>query len=167
MNNLLIIDTNNANMENIIRYISDNEFHNFVNTERKKYLLGLTPIYQNLNNINSGISIDSFNNVIFHDKKINNYAYRYADIKNYELLEDNTFILRKKDDGTKQYPEKNPTKCNLLTLKITLINDQTFSINLLEPNTFNKAYSQTDKKYLEQVDFGTKIIERLDSLLRN
>ena len=49
--------------------------------EDKNNLVG----YCNICAKEKGISIDNNLNIVFHDKKINNYVYRYCDIKNYEI----------------------------------------------------------------------------------
>ena len=44
----------------------------------------------------SGISVDKDKNIVFHDRKINNYKYNYDEIQDYDLLVDTNIVLRKR-----------------------------------------------------------------------
>jgi len=164
-NNIIIgIDTTQNNLNEIYQLIKNPEYRNNLINEKTKYLYGITPIYQRLNKINSGISIDNNKNVIFHDKKINNYGYKYEDIKNYEILEDQIVVLKKKTDEYSHRLTSVKQSCNTIILRVTLINDQVFSITLLEPTTFNSLYNHTDSIYTKNFNFAKEIIDKLDSL---
>lgn len=164
-NNIIIgIDTTQNDLNELYQLVKDIDYRNNFIRERTKYLCGIVPIFQKLNKINSGISIDNNKNVVFHDKKLNNYVYRYQDIKNYELLEDQIVVLKKKTLESSHSMTSVKQTCNNMTLRVTLVNDQVFSIMLLEPTAFNSQYNHNDSIYIKHYKFAKEIFDKLDSL---
>lgn len=163
-NNIIIeIDVNEVELNNIYNLITNINYRNNIIIEKTKYLCGINPIYQKTNKIKSGISIDANNNIVFHDKKINNYLCNYNDILNYELMEDNTPVLKKKTRNQSQAIGNAKKECYKMSLRITLTNNQVFEISILEPNTFNSSYSHMDKTYIEYYNFAKEIIDKLET----
>lgn len=162
-NVILEIDVNETELNIIYNLITNENYRNNVIQEKIKYLCGIIPIYQRINKIKSGISIDSSNNIVFHDRKINNYLCRYENILDYELMEDNTPVLKKKTRDQSQAMGFSKKECYKMSLRITLTNNQIFEITILEPSTFNSSYSHMDKTYLEYYNFGKEIIEKLET----
>lgn len=164
-NNIIIgIDTNQNNLNELYQLVKNLEYRNNLILDKTKYLCGIIPVYQRVNKINSGISIDNNKNVIFHDKKINNYGYRYQDIKNYEVLEDNIVVLKKKTLESSHSLTSVKQMCTNMSMRVTLINDEVFSIVLLEPTTFNSGYNHNDSVYINNFKFAKEIVDKLDSL---
>jgi len=164
-NNVIIgIDTTQNNLNEVYQLVKNLEYRNNYISEKIKYLCGIIPVYQRLNNINSGISIDNNKNVIFHDKKINNYGYRYQDIKNYEILEDQIVVLKKRTMESSHSLTSVKQTCTSITMRVTLVNDQVFSITLLEPTAFNGQYNHNDSIYINSFKFAKEIVDMLDSL---
>lgn len=166
-NVVLAIDVNEAELTNIYNLATNINYRNNITLEKTKYLCGINPIYQNINKIGSGISIDANNNIVFHDKKINNYLYNYENILNYELMEDNTPVLRKKTLEQSQAMGFSKKECYKMSLRVTLTNNQVFEITILEPAAFNNSYSHTDKTYLEYYNFAKEIIDKLETFNKN
>lgn len=166
-NIVLSLDVNETELTNIYNLVTNINYRNNKILEKTKYLCGINPIYQNINKIGSGISIDSTNNIVFHDKKINNYLYQYDNILNYELMEDNTPVLRKKTLEQSQAMGFSKKECYKISLRVTLNNNQVFEITILEPATFNSAYSHTDKTYIEYYNFGKELIDKLETFNKN
>ena len=161
---VLGLDTSQNNLNVIYGLITDTNYRNSYILEKTKYLCGIVPIYQRLNKINSGISIDKDNNVVFHDKKIYNYAYRYQDILNYELLEDGIVVLKKKTFEQDHAIKSVKQNCVSISLRVTLISNQIFEISILEPTTFSNAYSHMSSTYIETMNFAKEVIDKLDEL---
>ena len=161
---ILGIDVNQNDLNVIYNLITNLEYRNAYINEKIKYLCGIKPIYQRLNSINSGISIDNNKNIVFHNKKINNYLCRYDDILNYELLEDNTPVLKRKTNDENTSMPFSKKECMQIKLRVTMINNQVFEIIILEPSAFNNTYSHTNSIYMKCYNFGKGIIDKLDSL---
>ena len=165
INNVLLgLDINQNTLNIIYSLINNPDYRNNYISEKTKYLCGITPIYQRLNKINSGISIDSNNNIVFHDKKINNYLYKYDDILNYELLEDNTVVLKKRTLEQDHALKSVKQDCSSMKLRVTLKNNGVFEINILEPTTFSSSINHNSSTYSEYYSFSKEIIDKLDSL---
>ena len=161
---ILGIDLNQNDLNVFYNLITNMEYRNTYINEKIKYLCGIIPVYQRLNIINSGISIDNNKNIVFHNKKVNNYLCRYDDILNYELLEDNTPVIKRRtnDDNTSMPFSKK--ECMQIKLRVTMINNQVFEINILEPSTFNNTYNHMNSTYIKNYNFGKEIMDKLDSL---
>ena len=161
---ILGIDLNQNDLNVFYNLITNMEYRNTFINEKIKYLCGIIPVYQRLNIINSGISIDNNKNIVFHNKKVNNYLCRYDDILNYELLEDNTPVIKRRtnDDNTSMPFSKK--ECMQIKLRVTMINNQVFEINILEPSTFNNTYNHMNSTYIKNYNFGKEIMDKLDSL---
>ena len=161
---VISIDINQEELAIIYNLITNIEYRSNYILEKKKYLCGIIPTYQKLNKIGSGISIDNNKVVVFHDRKTNNYIYRYDDILNYEVMEDNTPVIRRKTNDPGHGMGFSKKECMHMTLRVTLINNQVFEINILEPTTFNSTYSHTDSRYMQEFNFIQEIVDKLDSM---
>ena len=165
INDIIIsLDVSQEELDTIYNLITNIDYRNNYIIEKSKYLCGIRPVYQRLNKISSGITIDDNKNVVFHDKKINNYLCKYDDILNYEVLEDNTPVLKRKTNESSHMMTFSKKECMQMTLRVTLNNNQVFEINILEPTTFNNIYSHTDSRYLTEFNFVKEIIDKLDSM---
>ena len=165
INDIIIsLDVSQEELDTIYNLITNIDYRNNYIIEKSKYLCGIRPVYQRLNKISSGITIDDNKNVVFHDKKINNYLCKYDDILNYEVLEDNTPVLKRKTNESSHMMTFSKKECMHMTLRVTFNNNQVFEINILEPTTFNNIYSHTDSRYLTEFNFVKEIIDKLDSM---
>ena len=161
---ILGIDVTQNDLTILYNLIANVEYRNNYINEKKKYLCGIIPSYQKLNKINSGISIDNNKNIVFHNKKINNYLCRYDDILNYELMEDTTPVIKRRTNNENTSMPFTKKECMQITLRVTLVNNQVFEIVILEPSTFNNTYSHTNSIYMKNYSFGKEIMDKLDSL---
>lgn len=134
--------------------------------EKLKYLCGITPVYQNLNALNTGISIDQNNNIVFHDQKINNHLVKYSDLKEYEIVEDNTVVLTGRNNAPKVGVASSKSECFGMNLRITLIDDKVIEIPIIFPNAMKKTYSHYDERYKKCYNFTKSIIDKLNSLMQ-
>ena len=128
------------------------------------YLCGICPVYQKLNKINSGVSIDKYNNVVFHNKKVDNYLCKYSDILNYELLENNVAVLSRRTKESSHSMKFVKKECNKMSLRITLSNNKVINIDILEQNVFGSSYLHTDHNYISNFNFVKEIFDKLDSI---
>ena len=79
-------------------------------------------------------------------------------------MEDNTPIIKRKTNEQSQAMGFSKKECMQMTLRVTLINNQVFEINILEPTAFNSTYSHTDSRYIDEFNFVKEIMDKLDSM---
>lgn len=161
---ILGIDVNQNDLNILYSLLVNIDYRNNYINELKRYLCGINPIYQRLNKINTGISIDANKNIVFHNKKINNYLCKYDDILNYELMEDTTPVMKRKTKDENTSMPFSKKECMQISLRVTMVNKQVFEIIILEPSTFNNTYSHTNSTYMKNYNFGKELMEKLDSL---
>ena len=159
---ILEVDINQTELNIFYNLIFNQEYRKSIINEKTKYLCGIIPIYQRINKIYSGISIDSNNNIVFHDRYLNNYKVNYNELLNYELMEDNTPVLKRKTREQSQAIGNTKKECYKMSIRITLNNNQVFEITILEPSNFNNSYNHMDKTYIECYNFGKEIIDKLE-----
>ena len=162
INNILLeANGNNEKINNFLKIILSEENRSKEIEKETKYLCGIVPIYQKINENNIGISIDCNKNIVFHLNN-NNYKYNISEITNYELLIDRNPIITKN-----QISKKNITgfqnKCNSITLKITLQN-AIIEMPILKLDSLGRNYSINDTKFLKSMNFGKEIINKLEEI---
>lgn len=150
INTLISILTNNQERENIIK-------------QKTKYLCGITPTYQRINAIYSGISIDKNKNIVFHTKE-NNYLYHYLDISHYEILLDKSVILST-NNITKTKISNFQNNCYQISIRIITKDNTIINMPILEPNSFNTKYQRNDTIFQKNLNFAKELIDKLTSLL--
>lgn len=165
-NNILLEITGNDNKIQL--------FLNIVNTpiEREKYiqekisyLCGIIPIYQKINSISSGISIDNEKNIVFHTKDFNK-KYHYTEIKYCDLLLDNQISYSTNPNAAKRITNFQ-NSCYQISIRIETTNQETLIIPILEPNSFNTKYQQQDNLFQLNYDFAKEIIDKIINLNPN
>lgn len=161
---ILGVDLEQNDMNIFYSIISNLEYRNNCIKEKIKYLCGINPIYQRLNELKSGISMDENNNIVFHDKKINNYLCKYDDIVNYEILEDNTPVLKRKTREQSHAMGFTKKECSKMTMRVTLKDETVFEIELLEQKIFSGTYDHNDTNYVNHFNFAKELMDKLDSL---
>ena len=165
INNIILdIDVNKEELNIIYTLMTNIEYRNQVCNNKLKYLCGITPIYQKLNDINSGISIDQNNQIVFHDKKEKNYLCKYEELLQYEIMEDNTPVMKRRVNEQPTTIPFSKKECMLMKLRITLTNNQVFEITILEPSAFNNTYLHTNSTYIKNFNFAKEIMDKLDSM---
>lgn len=164
LNNIIIeINGNDNKINNFINLITNTEIRNKIIEEKTNYLCNITPIYQLINNINTGISIDKNNNIVFHSKN-NNYKTTPNELINYEILIDNNSIISKNQE-TKTSINTFQNSCYSITLRITT-NSNTFTIPILEQNSLGTKYNTHDSIYINNLDFAKEIINKLNEICK-
>lgn len=164
LNNIILeINGNTENITNFINILSNEQYRNKKINEKTSYLCGITPIYQLINSINSGISIDKNNNIVFHSNTFN-YKYTPQEIINYELLLDNTYITGKNNNQKNNITSMQNT-CYTISLRITTPNT-TFIIPILEQNSMGTKYTRQDYIFQKSMNFAKEIINKLNELDR-
>jgi len=164
LNNILLeINGSNDKINILINILTNIEERNKIILERTKYLCGITPIYQKINLINSGISIDKENNIIIHTKD-NNYKYHISQITNYEILLDNQ-IYYSKESSSKTYIATSKSSCLTMSINLTIDNN-IIKMPILETNSFGTKYESTGTTYQTNLNFAKTIIEKIESYLQ-
>jgi hypothetical protein len=162
LNNIILeINGNDTTINNLISILTSTPYRENIIKEKVQYLCGIIPIYQNINKIKSGISIDKNKNIVFHTKKFN-YKYNYQEITNYELLIDNTCILTKNQNSNTKITSFQNT-CYTISIRITTSNNK-FIIPILESNSLGTKYTNMDSIYLKNINFAKEIINKLKEL---
>ena len=160
-NMLFNINGSNEMLLAFIKLFQDSNYREEEINKKLEILCNTIPRIFYLNDLASGISIGINNEVVFHTKTFH-YKYNIKDIKNYELLLDNTVVEDKKSNH-KNRITANKNSCYEMTIRITTDNN-TFLIPILEKNDFSTLYSYTSKEFRENKEFASNIIDILDDL---
>lgn len=130
--------------------------------EKTNYLCGIIPIYQKINSIGAGISIDNNKNIVFHTKQ-SNYKLHYSQIESYEILLDNQVTFSSKSNTSNKITNFQ-NSCYQISLKIETKEHQTLIIPILEPNSFNTKYQRQDTIFQNNLNFVEKLINEIKNL---
>ena len=160
-NMLFNINGSNEMLLSFIKLFQDSNYGEDEVNKKLEILCNTIPRIFYLNSLASGISISINNEIVFHTK-VFHYKYNIKDIKNYELLLDNTVVEEKKSNHRNRITA-NKNSCYEMMLRITTDNN-TFFIPILEKNTFSALYSSTSKEFRESREFASNIINLLDDL---
>lgn len=166
LNNILLeINDPSKKIAILDSIIKDENIRNKFIEENQRYLCGIIPIYQNINRIGSGISIDKNQTIIFHTKD-KNYKCNINDIENYEILLDNQ-VIYSKDKNTLKKITTFQNSCYQISMRITLKNKAIISLPILESNAFGTKYKSQDSIYQQNINFSKEIINKLDEYLKD
>ena len=161
LNVLLEVNGSSQKIETLINIINDSTIRNSIIQEKTKYLLGITPVYQKINKLNAGLSIDSNNNIVFHNKE-DSVKCTPNEITNYEILLDNQVYFSKSSSSSSTMSSFN-TSCFQINIRITTPN-KIFTIPILEPNSFGTKYNNHDSNFTYSINFAKEIISKIQSL---
>lgn len=150
------------NVNRLVKICNDSDYRKNEINNYCKYLCGTIPIYQNLNKIMSGISIDNNKNIVLHDRKKNNIKCTYDEIEDYELMEDQTAVLKKKREDDSHAIPFAKDSCSRISIRVTFKNNTLFLMTILEPSAFSNQYSHNDTIYKENFNFAKSIIDTLE-----
>ena len=160
-NTIIEMSGNNESINNFINTITNESYRNQLIINKTKYLCGIIPIYQKINNINSGISIDKENNIVFHT---NEYNYKISSklITNIEILLDNNPVISmiKTTNMTSMQ-----NTCYSINIRIT-INEKQFIMPILEQRSFGTQYNYQDSTYQENLNFAKEIYTKIEQLCK-
>ena len=163
-NTLLEINGTNEKINKLINILTNqNERQNIIN-KQTEYLCGIIPIYQQINAINSGISVDNDNNIVFHTKE-KNYKYNVKEITNYEILLDNQTYYSK-ENISKTTINAMSSSCYQISIRITT-RDNKIIIPILLPSTMGSKYQLHDTIFQTNINFTKSIIKKLNELSTN
>lgn len=160
-NMLFNINGTNETLLIFVKILQDSNYRENEINKKLEILCNTIPRIFYLNDLESGISIGINNEIVFHTKTFH-YKYNIKDIKNYELLLDNTVIEEKKSNHRNRITA-NKNSCYEMIIRITTDNN-TFLIPILEKNAFTTLYSSTSKEFIENREFASKLINLLDDL---
>lgn len=166
LNNILLETTGNDNKINtLISILTNPTYRETIIKEKTNYLCGITPAYQKINNIYSGISLDKNNNIVFHNKA-QNYKCNTSDLIYYEILLDNSVIFSNKNNTANKITNFQ-NNCYQISVRITTKDNQTIILPILEPNSFNTKYQRTDTIFQTNFNFAQELINKIASLMPN
>ena len=163
LNNILLeINGNDTKINNMINIINNIEIREQIIKEKTNYLCNIVPIYQQINSIYSGISIDNNKNIVFHTKN-RNYKYNINDIDNYEILLDNQIYSSKKYNSSKSIGAFQ-ISCYQITLRISTKENEMITVPILEPNSLNTKYTSHDSIFTKNLEFANSLINKLNEI---
>lgn len=163
LNNILLeINGTENKIEEFIKIVTNTNERNNIIQEKTNYLCGITPTYQLINSISSGITIDNNNNIVFHTKE-KNYKYQINSIENYEILLDNQIYSSKKTSSSKTISSFQ-NSCYQISIRITLKENQMIIIPILPPNTFGTKYDSHNTTFIKNLEFAKNITNKLDEI---
>lgn len=166
LNNILLESSgSDTKINSFISILTNNEYREKIIKEKTNYLCGIIPIYQKINTIYSGLSIDNNSNIVFHTKD-NNIKCNIRDISYYEILLDNSVAFSNKNNSTNKLTTYQ-NACSTITFRVTLKNNQTIIIPILEPNTFNTKYQRNDSTFQNNINFAYELINKLKEITPN
>ena len=164
LNNILLEATStNDKINTLISILTNPNFRENNIKEKTNYLCGITPKYQKINNIYSGISLDNNSNIVFHTK-VENFKCTIQDINYYEILLDNSIIFSSKSNTSSRISSFQ-NSCYQISIRITTKDNQIITLPILEPNAFNTKYQRTDTIFQTNLNFAQEIINILNSLM--
>ena len=163
LNNILIeVNGTNTTIEDFINTINDKDYRVKKINDKTSYLCGIIPIYQHINSIFSGISIDNNNTIVFH---ANNKHYKYSinEIENCEILLDNQVYTSSKITNSTSIGSFHNT-CYQISIRVTITNKQLIIIPILNPNNFGTKYDSHDSTFKKNLEFANTILEKIKEL---
>lgn len=161
-NILLEANGTDTYLQTFLSILTNKEERNKIIQEKTAYLCGITPIYQKINSIGSGISIDNQSNIVFHTRQWN-YKFNIQEIINYELLLDNQSVMSKTSNSSNKITSFQ-NNCYQISLRIEANDNKLFIIPILEPNAFGSKYQRQDSIFQKNINFAKSIIDKLNSL---
>lgn len=162
LNNVLLEANGTTKIEKFLELINNPNYRNNFIQEKTAYLCNITPIYQKINSINSGISIDNHFNIVFHNQQ-ENLLCPLKQLSNYEILLDNQVYLSKKSTTSTKMTSFQ-TSCSQISIRITTTDHKIFTMIILEPNTFNSKYTTHDSIFQTNLNFAKAIIDKLNEI---
>jgi len=163
LNNILLeINGNDTKINTFISILTNPTIKETVIREKTNYLCEIIPTYQKINSINSGISLDINNNIVFHNK-VQNLKCTSTDILYYEILLDNSVLFSSKNDTSKKITNFQ-SSCYQISIRIGFKNNPPIIIPILEPNAFNTKYQRTDTIFQTNLKFAQEIITKLSEI---
>ena len=161
MNILLEINGSSDKIDTLINILNNQESRNKIIQEKTKYLLGIIPIYQKINKLNAGLSINKEDILVFHNKE-ESLKCTPQELINYEILLDNQVYFSKNSSMKKNMTSFN-TSCYQISIRITTKNT-VFIIPILEANSFGTKYTNHDSNFTYSINFAKEIINKLQTL---
>ena len=166
INNILLeANGTDTKLQTFLSIINDSSRREKIIQEKISYLCGITPIYQNINSIGSGISIDKNANIVFHTKQWN-YKFHYSQIASYEILLDNQVTYSSKANTANKITNFQ-NNCYQISIRIETTDNQMLQIPILQPNSLNTRYQRQDTIFQTNLNFAKNIIETLNKLNSN
>ena len=130
------------------------EFRLKVLQENTSYLNGVVPSLQLINKYNAGITIDTNQNIVLHNGSSSNII-KLEDVEYIKLLLDSTVVYLRGINTTPLTTTK-PT-CYEMSLNFVTKNGE-YNVQILPRNSLNQAVNAQDTNYIENFEFGKKII---------
>lgn len=166
INNILLeINGSDTKIELFLSIINNQQKREKIIEEKISYLCGITPIYQKVNSIKSGISIDNNLNIVFHTKEWNQ-KFHYSEIDSYEILLDNQIVYSSKSNTANKITTFQ-NNCYQISIRIEPKDKTPLIIPILEPNSFNTKYQRQDTIFQTNFNFAKEIIDTLENLNPN
>lgn len=163
-NILLEVNGSEEKISEFIKIINDLNYRSDLSNEKLKKYCGIEPQLSLINDLGTGISMDSEKNFVFHTKNFN-YKYNIKDIKNYELLLDDNVVMEKRSNRRIRLTT-NKNSCYEMTIRVTTT-DKIFILPIITKSTFGEVYQSTSAMFMNGRSFANKIMNFLDEADEN
>lgn len=164
LNNILLeVNGNDTKINTLISILTNPTNREAIIQEKTNYLCGITPTFQKINSIQSGISFDNHSNIIFHNK-VQNYRCTTSDIAYYEILLDNSVLFSSKSNTANKITNFQ-NSCYQMSVRIVTKDNQAIILPILEPNMFNTKYQRTDTIFQNNLNFAQELINIIKSIM--
>lgn len=166
LNNILLeVTGNDTKINNLVSILINPTIRENIIKEKTNYLCGIVPIYQNINNIYSGISLDNNSNIVFHNQE-QNYKCTILDIDYYEILLDNSPVFSSKSNTANKITNFQ-NSCYQISIRITTKDNNSIILPILKPNSLNTKYQRNDTVFQTNLNFAQELINKLKNLTQN
>ena len=125
--------------------------------ENNSYLNGVVPSFQLINKYNAGITIDTNNNIVLHGGN-SNQTLKLDDIEYIKLILDGTVVYLRGINTTPLTTTK--PSCYEMSLNFVTKTGE-YNITILPRNAMNQVVNAQDSIYIENFEFGKKIINKV------
>ena len=155
----------NNDVFSFIELVTNENKRNEIIGIKTKYLAGITPSVQYLNDNLSGISINDEGICVLHDKCTTNTLVNIKDIEYMQILLDNAVVLtRGKTNMTAQNSSLAP--CHKMCIKFVL-NDTSYLIDILSENSMSSVYKVEDTAFQTNFKFAISLIDSVNGLSKS
>ncbi len=162
-NILLEVNGTPSKIDTLQNIINHPQIRNKIIQEKTAYLEGITPTYQKINKLGTGLSLENNQTIVFHNKETS-LKCSPKELTNYEILLDSQVYLSK-NSATSKTISNFQTSCYQISIRVTTT--QTFLIPILEPNTFGTKYNAHDSLFQTNLNFAKEIIHILNTLTKS
>lgn len=162
-NKAFVIDGNENDVKAFIDLTINSDKRTETITRSTAYLCGIIPEIQLINLNMRGISIGNDGNVVIHNG-LENKLTKIEDISSVQVLINDAICYMKGRTESQSFMSS-PHEARKISVKFILGMGE-YVIDVLPQSTFNTTYKREDNTYIENYEFGKKIVDTIGAKLR-